>query len=82
MRAVSCGRVEAHRVLGGDEVEPPLRLSLQRERRRQLRVGRARSSWPPTTASSMSISAAAEPSQQLVRALLDRVDARLISVSA
>ena len=34
-------RVEPHAVLGGDEVEPPLRLALERERRRELLGGRA-----------------------------------------
>ena len=34
-------RVESHRVLGGDEIQPPLRLALQFERRIQLLGGRA-----------------------------------------
>jgi hypothetical protein len=31
--------VEPHGVLRGDEVEPPLRLALQREHRRELLLG-------------------------------------------
>ena len=44
-------RVEAHRVLGRDEVEPPLRLALKLERRAQLLGRGARPSWRRTIAS-------------------------------
>src|SRR4029079_5957446 len=44
------GRVESHRVLGRDEVDPPLRLALQRERRLPAIRAPARALRPPARA--------------------------------
>ena len=68
--------MKAHRVLGGDEIEAPLRPALQRQRRRELLGARAALLRGDDRVEHRHVGVS-RALEQLVRAVLDRADARL-----